>query len=50
MRLNDSQVRLFSTITTFGTPSEVTLADLSIETFYPADPDSKRLLNAELAR
>jgi hypothetical protein len=38
---------LFST---FGTPHEVTLADLSIETFYPADPESEKLLNDEMAR
>jgi transcriptional regulator with XRE-family HTH domain len=50
MRLNAGDVRLFSTITTFGTPHEVTLADLSIEMFYPADAKSKRLLNTEKAR
>jgi transcriptional regulator with XRE-family HTH domain len=50
MRLNTGNVRMFSTITTFGTPHEVTLAALSIETFYPVDPDSKRLLNEEIAQ
>jgi hypothetical protein len=50
MRFDTGNVSLFSTITTFGTPHEVTLADLSIETFYPADPESKKLLNEEVAR
>jgi transcriptional regulator with XRE-family HTH domain len=50
MRLNRGNIGLFSTITTFGTPHEVTLADLSIETFYPADPDSRKLLNEEIAQ
>jgi transcriptional regulator with XRE-family HTH domain len=49
MRLNRGNISLFSTITTFGTAHEITLADLSIETFYPADPDSKKLLNEEIA-
>lgn len=29
---------LISTTTVFGTPTEVTLAELAIEAFYPADP------------
>ena len=28
---------LFSTTTVFGTPQDVTIAELAIETFYPAD-------------
>jgi transcriptional regulator with XRE-family HTH domain len=28
---------LFSTVTTFGTPRDITLAELAIEAFYPAD-------------
>ncbi len=31
------ELRLFSTIATFGTPLDVTVAELAIETFYPAD-------------
>jgi transcriptional regulator with XRE-family HTH domain len=37
-------VRMFSTIATFGTPREVTLSELAIETFYPADPASAAVL------
>jgi len=32
-----SEVRLFSTITTFGTPQDITLDEISIESYYPAD-------------
>jgi transcriptional regulator with XRE-family HTH domain len=37
-------VRLFSTITTFGSPRDATLEELAIETFYPADPESQHRL------
>lgn len=33
-------VRLFSTITSLGTAQDVTLQELRIESFFPADPDS----------
>ena len=33
----DSVLRFFSTTTVFGTPLEVTLAELAIESFFPAD-------------
>jgi transcriptional regulator with XRE-family HTH domain len=31
------QLSLFTTITTFGTPVDVTVAELALETFFPAD-------------
>jgi transcriptional regulator with XRE-family HTH domain len=34
-------IRLFSTIATFGSPRDVTIDELAIETFYPIDPDSR---------
>lgn len=37
-------IRLFSTITTFGSPHDVTLEELAIETFYPADSASRAAL------
>ena len=37
-------IRMFSTITTFGAPHDVTLAELAVETFYPADEHSRALL------
>jgi transcriptional regulator with XRE-family HTH domain len=42
-------VRMFSTIATFGTPREVTLSELAIESFYPADPASAAVLASFLA-
>lgn len=41
-------LRLFSTITVFGTPVEVTLAELAVEAFFPADLESARILQASL--
>ena len=36
-RHGDRELSLFSTTTVFGTPREVTLSELAIESFYPAD-------------
>jgi len=38
------ELALFSTITVFGTPAEVTLSELAIEAFYPADADTAERL------
>jgi transcriptional regulator with XRE-family HTH domain len=38
-------VRLVSTITTFGAPLDVSLSELALETFYPADAPSKGWLD-----
>ena len=35
---NGRELRLFSTLATFGTALDITLAELSIESFFPADP------------
>jgi transcriptional regulator with XRE-family HTH domain len=43
-------LNLFSTTTVFGTPVDVTLAELAIEAFFPADPHSAELLRALQAR
>lgn len=37
LRVAGRELRLFSTITTFGTPMDVTLAEVAIESYYPAD-------------
>jgi transcriptional regulator with XRE-family HTH domain len=42
IRMGDLDLRLFSTIMTLGTPQDVTLQELRIETFFPADQDSER--------
>jgi hypothetical protein len=41
IRMGDLDLRLFSTIMTLGTPHGVTLQELRIETFFPADEDSE---------
>lgn len=42
LRTTDRELRLFSTIMTLGTPRDVTLQELRIETFFPADEASER--------
>jgi MmyB-like transcription regulator ligand binding domain len=38
------RLSMFTTLTTFGTPLDVTLAELAVELFYPADAESAGLL------
>ncbi len=40
LRVGGRELRLFSTITTFGTPMDITLEEVAIESYYPADPHS----------
>ncbi|MDT7728903.1 MAG: hypothetical protein QOI21_5479 [Actinomycetota bacterium] len=37
IREGDDELAFFSTVATFGTPLDVTVAELMIESFYPAD-------------
>jgi transcriptional regulator with XRE-family HTH domain len=46
LRLDDTQLSLFCTFTTFGTARDVTLAELTIVAFYPADPQTAAALTA----
>jgi transcriptional regulator with XRE-family HTH domain len=41
IRKDELDLRMFSTIMTLGTPTEVTLQELRIETFFPADQSSE---------
>ena len=43
-RAGDAELSLFSTTTVFGTPLDVTVAELAIEAFYPADPATAEAL------
>jgi hypothetical protein len=45
----DQELSLFSTVTTFGTPRDITLAELAIEAFYPADKSTAEALAAHAA-
>lgn len=42
----DLRLKLFSMITTFGTPQDITTDELRVESFFPADADSAALLRA----
>jgi transcriptional regulator with XRE-family HTH domain len=46
LRLPQGRLSMFTTLTTFGTPRDITLDELSIELFYPADASSDALLRA----
>ena len=47
LRVRDTVLSLLSTTTVFGTPRDVTLAELAIESFYPADALTAAFLKAE---
>lgn len=40
IRIDGRELQLFSTITTFGTPMDITLAEVAVESYYPADAES----------
>jgi transcriptional regulator with XRE-family HTH domain len=46
IRHADRAIDLFSTITTLGTPLDITLQELRIESLFPADNASRRALHA----
>ncbi|MBY8875209.1 helix-turn-helix transcriptional regulator [Micromonospora sp. PLK6-60] len=50
LRHDGGELVFLSTIATFGTPLDVTLAELSIESFYPADEHTAAVLRARAWR
>lgn len=40
VRMGDQVLSFISTITVFGTPLDVTLSELAIESFFPADAET----------
>lgn len=44
LRHERGELSLLSTVATFGTPVDITVSELRIETFLPADPATARLL------
>ena len=46
LKLGGTSVRMFSTVTALATPNDVTLQDLHIEAFYPADAETEALLSS----
>ena len=45
--LDGVELSLFTTLTTFGTPQDITLAELAVELFFPADESSDALLRGD---
>ena len=46
VRHGDGELRLMSIVSTFGTPLDVTVQELSIEAFFPADAETAAVLRA----
>lgn len=46
LRMGESVLNVFSTTTMFGTPTDVTLSELAIEAFFPADPQTAAALQS----
>jgi hypothetical protein len=44
LRTDHGVLSFFSTTTVFGTPLDITLAELAIESFFPADPQTAEAL------
>ncbi|MEM8655744.1 MAG: helix-turn-helix transcriptional regulator [Pseudomonadota bacterium] len=44
LRLGDMRLSIFVTIAQFGTPEDVALDDLKVELYFPADPETDRIL------
>jgi transcriptional regulator with XRE-family HTH domain len=49
LRYAESELAFISTKTTFGTAVDVTVAELSIESFFPVDPGTARAMSSLLA-
>jgi len=45
-RHDDQELRFFSTVATFGTPLDITVAEIVIESFFPADDATRAFLQA----
>jgi hypothetical protein len=45
LRLPTGVLNLISTITVFGTPTDITLSELALETFFPADEATAQALH-----
>jgi transcriptional regulator with XRE-family HTH domain len=45
IRTGGGELAFFSTIATFGTPLDVTVSELAIESFFPADPQTAAALH-----
>ena len=50
LRHGERELTFFSTVATFGTAVDVTVAELSIEAFFPADGDTAAFLHESLPK
>ncbi|MEV0688419.1 helix-turn-helix transcriptional regulator [Nocardia sp. NPDC050378] len=50
LRTDDGDLRLITTLTSFATATDVTLAELHLEAFLPADEESARVLRLRASR
>ncbi|MFZ6760411.1 helix-turn-helix domain-containing protein [Undibacterium sp. Ji50W] len=46
--LHGQQLSLFTTLTTFGSPRDITLHELCVELFYPSDPQTEAFLKGRV--
>jgi transcriptional regulator with XRE-family HTH domain len=50
LRADDRELRFFSTVAVFGTAVDITVSELAIESFFPADADTAAYLRAGLRK
>jgi hypothetical protein len=50
LRLPAGELAFFSTVATFGTPADITVAELAIESFFPADQRTADVLHGRRPR
>ena len=50
VRVEGQELAFISTVTTFGTPAEVTMSELSIESFFAADAATRAVLESRFGR
>ena len=46
LKVDGKIARMFSTVTTVATPHDVTLQELHVEVFYPADAETEAVLQS----
>ena len=49
LRTPDGELAFLSTISTFGTAVDITVAELSIESFFPTDARTAEVMRAHVA-
>jgi hypothetical protein len=50
IRHSGGELAFLSTVATFGTPLDITVAELAIESFFPADAETASALHAFAGR